>query len=92
MSETIEHFIASGDHMEAWCHNRACGHHQVLDMLKLRERLGPDHGALHDDIVPLLRCSKCGGKTIGLLRHAKGNENRNMAGAHNLSRMFKPKE
>jgi len=33
----------------------------------LRDKLGPDHGAMHDDLVPKLRCSKCGGKDLGLI-------------------------
>jgi hypothetical protein len=74
MTETIQHFIDSGDRYELWCHNSACGHHAHIDMLKLRDRLGPDHGCLHDDIIHLFRCSKCGGKKIGLQRQAKGND------------------
>jgi hypothetical protein len=34
-------------------------------LVKLRERLGPDHSTLHDDLAPKLKCSKCGGKKIG---------------------------
>lgn len=68
MSETIQQFINSGDTVTAYCQNPACGHRQVLDMLKLRDKLGPDHGSLHDDLVPKMRCSKCGGKDIGLIR------------------------
>jgi hypothetical protein len=35
--------------------------------VKLRERLGPDHSIMHDDLAPKLKCSKCGGKKVGLI-------------------------
>lgn len=38
-----------------------------LDLGALKERLGPDHGAMHDDLVPKLRCSECGGRNVGLV-------------------------
>lgn len=68
MTETIQHFIDSGDWFEIHCQNPRCYHHAQIDMLKLRDRLGPDHGCLHDDIIHLFRCSKCGGKKLGLIR------------------------
>jgi len=36
-------------------------------MLTLRDRLGPDHGALRADVVPKLRCTKCGGRQVGII-------------------------
>jgi hypothetical protein len=36
-------------------------------MLALRDRLGSDHGALHNDLLPKLRGKACGGKNISLL-------------------------
>lgn len=86
MSETIQHFIDSGDTLEAWCNS--CRHSNLVDVLKLRDRLGPDHGSLHDDIVHLFRCSECQSKDIGFIRHAKGNENRRPGGAHSGSNMY----
>lgn len=68
--ETIQHFIDLGHRLEIYCHNPRCGHHATVDMLKLRDRLGPDHGCLHDDIIHLFRCSKCGGKELGMIRRA----------------------
>lgn len=65
---TIQEFIDSGDKLRVYCHASHCNHHAELDMLMLRDKLGPDHGAMHDDLVPLLRCSKCGGKKVGLIR------------------------
>lgn len=66
-NSTIQGSIDLGMTITAWCHNSACAHHAKLDLLALRDKLGPDHGALHDDLVPLLRCSKCGGKKLGLI-------------------------
>lgn len=65
--ETIQSFIDSGDRLTAWCHNSRCNHNAILDMHALRERLGPDHGAMHGDLVHKLRCAKCGGKKVGLI-------------------------
>lgn len=76
MSQTIQAFIDSGDRLIPWCHRSACNHHAPLDMIALRDKLGPDHGSLHDDIVPKLRCARCGGKKIGLTRMPKGNNGR----------------
>lgn len=69
---TIQDVIDSGDTIEAWCHRPSCRHHQALDFLKLRDKLGPDHGAMHDDLVPKLKCSKCGCKQVGLIVQPKG--------------------
>ncbi len=80
---TIQSFIDSGDSMEAWCHNPRCRHHATLDFEKLKAKLGPDHGAMHDDLIHVLRCSKCGGKEMGFIRHAKGNDKRSGGPTHN---------
>lgn len=82
-TETIQHLIDSGDRMEIWCHAPRCRHHAYLDLEKLRDKLGPDHGVLFDDIGYKLRCSKCGGREIGMIRHAHGNDRKGMAGAYN---------
>lgn len=63
-NETIQGAIDLGETIRADCNE--CRHHAVLDLLALRDRLGPEHGALHRDLVPLLRCSACGGKNISL--------------------------
>lgn len=63
-NETIQDAIDLGETIRANCNT--CQHHAVLDLIALRSRLGPDHGALHRDLAPLLRCSACGGKSISL--------------------------
>ncbi len=65
--QTIQSMIDEGYKLHAYCHNPRCQHNQKLDLEKLKERLGPDHGTMHDDLVPKMRCSKCGGKKVGLI-------------------------
>jgi len=42
-----------------------------LDLHKIGEKLGFDHGSLHDDLVPKLPCSKCGSKDLALIVSSK---------------------
>jgi hypothetical protein len=75
--ETIQHFIDSGDRYEVCCH--VCHHHAKLDMLKLLDRLGPEHGCLHGDIIHNYKCSRCGEKRkLGLIRSPQGNDTRGL--------------
>ncbi len=83
--DTIQTFIESGDKLRVYCHNSSCNHHAELDMLALRDRLGPDHGAMHDDLVPKLKCSKCGGKKVGLI-HTPGSKEYSAAVHHRRGR------
>ncbi|MCO5164650.1 MAG: hypothetical protein M9939_26530 [Mesorhizobium sp.] len=64
---TIQDVIESGDRIRVHCHNHRCHHGADLDMIALRDRFGPDHGAMYNDLVPKLRCSKCGGKKVGII-------------------------
>jgi hypothetical protein len=65
---TIQSIIDSGDTVTAHCSGPGfCHHSATLDMPALREKLGPDHGAMRDDLVPKLRCTKCGSKRVGLI-------------------------
>lgn len=61
---TLGECIANGYGIRATC--VACRHHRELDLPTLAARLGPDHGALHADLVPRLRCAGCGSKRIAL--------------------------
>lgn len=63
---TIAEAIARGDRIWGYCIESSCRHMAVLDLLALRDRLGPDHGALRADLVPKLRCSKCGSRQVGI--------------------------
>jgi hypothetical protein len=45
----------------------------------LAEKLGADHGALHADLVPKLRCVECRGKNIGVILTHESAEVEGMA-------------
>ena len=62
---TIQGTIDLQHGITACCNS--CRRYQKLDLIALRDRLGPDHGALHHDLVPLLKCQSCGGRDISLL-------------------------
>lgn len=63
-NETLQGAIDMGQGIQATCN--ACDHQAVLDLVALRDRLGPEHGALHNDLVPLLVCSACGRRNASL--------------------------
>ena len=63
---TLAKLIADDMTVMAHCQNYCCHHRQVLDIKALSERFGPDAPAMYDDLVPRLKCTKCGGKQIGL--------------------------
>ena len=66
---TIQQRIDWRTTLWVYCHNPHCHHRAIIDLKMLRDKLGPDHGAMYDDIAPLLRCTKCNGergKNIGL--------------------------
>lgn len=75
---TVQNLIDDQMTVTAYCHNSACNRHQQLDLASLRERLGPDAPAMHDDLAPKLKCSRCGSKKLGLIYSppAQGNANR----------------
>lgn len=64
---TVQELIDGDYTLHAHCHNWHCQNNQALDLADLRERLGPDHSILHDDLAPKLKCSKCGGKKVGII-------------------------
>ncbi|TIX28293.1 hypothetical protein [Mesorhizobium sp.] len=56
----------------AYCH--ACNHHKVLNLEALRDRFGPEAPAMADDIIPKLKCEKCGSKKVGLIYAPDSNK------------------
>jgi hypothetical protein len=64
---TVQALIDEEMTVTAYCHNWRCNHNARLNLVALRTRLGPDAPAMHDDLVPKLRCAKCGGKQIGFI-------------------------
>lgn len=78
---TVQSLIDGGMKLHAYCHEPTCRHNQTLDLLKLRDKLGPDAEAMADDLLPKLRCSKCGGRKIGLIYSPETKAR--MGGAYN---------
>ncbi|MCD4511506.1 hypothetical protein LQT97_09675 [Brucella pseudogrignonensis] len=64
-NRTIGECIKYGYKITAYCNG--CHHNVALDLSYLAEKLGSDHGAMHKDLVPKLRCFECRGKNIGLI-------------------------
>jgi hypothetical protein len=44
-----------------------CNHSQVLDLVKLRVRFGPDAPAMEWNLKPKLKCAVHGGRKVGLI-------------------------
>ncbi|MER9710143.1 hypothetical protein NKJ13_07725 [Mesorhizobium sp. M0174] len=63
---TLQSLIDGKMRLVAFCHNSRCHHNQTLNLEKLKAKLGPDAPAMADDLIPKLRCAKCGGKAVGL--------------------------
>ena len=64
---TFQSLIDAKMQVTACCHHAPCNHHQVLDLVKLRDRFGPHAPAMADDLIPKLKCAKCGSKRVGLI-------------------------
>lgn len=67
MAWTIQKLIDGGMTVHAYCQDALCGHHKQIDLAMLLARLGPDHPAMRDDMVRVLKCSRCNGRAIGLI-------------------------
>lgn len=65
-ASTIGAELDAGFSLNAQCYREDCRHKAELDLAMLAEKLGRDHSTLRKDLCPHLRCSKCGGKDIGL--------------------------
>ncbi|WP_127524093.1 hypothetical protein [Mesorhizobium sp. Z1-4] len=61
---TIQECIDNGYTIRAYCPN---GHNKAIDLVALADRLGGDHSALRDALLPKLRCSKCGEKANAVI-------------------------
>lgn len=64
---TIQELIDDGMSVHAYCHAKSCHHHAEVPLGVLRDRRGPEHPAMADDLERHLKCSKCGGKRLGLI-------------------------
>lgn len=66
MPNTIQGCIDDGYSLSVYCEGRLCTHGQTLDLLKLRDQLGPDHSTMHYDIAHKFRCTKCGSRKVSI--------------------------
>jgi hypothetical protein len=69
---TVQELIDGRFTVTIYCHNPRCHRRAELDLKAVRDRLGPDHGMLLDDIKHKLRCSKCGGRQFGMTKQPPG--------------------
>lgn len=63
---TIQELIDQRMKLHAYCHRPTCHHNKRVDLELLKAKLGPDAPAMADDLMPKMKCAKCGGKEIGL--------------------------
>lgn len=62
--------IDNGERISAHCLSPTCYRKSAyLDLEALKAKLGPDHGAMHWDLTPKLRCKECGSKNVGITVH-----------------------
>ncbi|WP_292427465.1 hypothetical protein [Mesorhizobium sp.] len=59
---TLQSLIDGKMRLVAFCHNPKCRHNQALDLEALKAMLGPDAPAMSDDLIPKLKCARCGGQ------------------------------
>ncbi|UVC18939.1 hypothetical protein IHQ72_11405 [Mesorhizobium onobrychidis] len=64
---TFQSLIDEQMAVTAHCQTAPCHHRQVLDLVKLRDRFGPDAPAMEWDFKSKLKCSRCGGNKVGLI-------------------------
>ncbi|CAN7182074.1 hypothetical protein [Mesorhizobium sp. LjNodule214] len=57
--KTLADTLAARKTVYVNCGHPMCGKSTKLDIAALIDRLGPDHGSMHADLVRLFGCSKC---------------------------------
>lgn len=72
--DTLGSLIENDHLLRAYCN--ACRHCVKLNLAALAAKLGHDHGSLHDQLVPKLKCSQCGSKDIALILSTEETEGR----------------
>jgi hypothetical protein len=63
---TIQDLIDGDYDLAVYCEARNCTHGRRVDLKELAAKLGPNHGAMHDDLAGKFRCEKCGGKKTSI--------------------------
>ena len=66
MAHTFRKLIGAKYTVTAYCDAQYCHHYQTLDLEALGERLGMDAEAMASDLIPKLRCAKCGSRKVSL--------------------------
>ena len=69
---TVGALIDNAHNLRAYC--CSCCHCVKLDLEALALQLGRDHGSMHNDLVPKLRCSECGSRDIALILSTQDTE------------------
>ncbi|CAN7578278.1 hypothetical protein [Mesorhizobium sp. LjNodule214] len=64
---TFQSLIDAKTTVTAYCHYAPCNNSKPLDLVKLRDRFGPDAPAMAEDLVRKLKCGRCGGRKVGLI-------------------------
>lgn len=64
-NETLGDCLRCGEIITAHCYT--CERYAELNIQALADKLGPAHGAMFNDLAPILKCSACGGKRLQLL-------------------------
>jgi hypothetical protein len=59
MPHTLADTLAANESVYVNCGHPMCCKSTKLDIAALISRLGPDHGAMHQDLVGLFGCSSC---------------------------------
>ena len=59
MTKTLADTLAARESVYINCSHSMCGKTTKLDIQALIDRLGPGHGAMHQDLVALFGCSDC---------------------------------
>lgn len=75
---TIGAFLDNAHVLRAYCNT--CRHCVKLDLKALAAALGRDHGSMHNDLVPKLKCSACGSRAIGLILSTEETEGMSLGG------------
>ncbi|MER9398363.1 hypothetical protein NKI46_09530 [Mesorhizobium sp. M0615] len=51
----------------AYCHTQRAIISRELELVKLRDRFSQEAPAMTDDLIPKLKCAKCGSNKVGLI-------------------------
>jgi hypothetical protein len=57
--KTLGEAIDANESYRLCCHDYRCRTMHEIDLVALAGKLGRDHGAMHDDLMPILWCKRC---------------------------------